>query len=88
MCCDNVLILVYRDIVSDICYLRTKISVFPDIICDFPLECEIEFAIDLVPGTRLVPMDPCRVSASELGDKNIQLEEMLEKKFFRPSVLP
>jgi len=42
---------------------------------------EVEFAIDLVPGTY-------RISASELGELKKQLEELLEKQFIRPSVSP
>lgn len=32
-------------------------DVFPEDICVLPLECEVEFAIDLVPATRPVSMD-------------------------------
>lgn len=32
--------------------------------CDFLLEREVEFVIDLVPGTSLVSMAPYRMSAS------------------------
>lgn len=33
-------------------------------------------------------MAPCRMFASELGELKKQLEELLEKKFVRPSVSP
>lgn len=61
---------------------------FPEDISDLPLELEVEFAIDLVPGTRHVSMEPYRMSASKLSELKKQLEEMLEKKFVRPSVSP
>ena len=48
----------------------------------------MEFAIDLVPGTRPVSMAPYRMSASELSELKKQLEELLEKKFVRPSISP
>ncbi|CAI8594761.1 unnamed protein product [Vicia faba] len=63
-------------------------EVFPDEIPDVPPEREVEFAIDLVPGTRPVSMTPHRMSASELSELHKQLEELLENKFVRPSVSP
>ena len=63
-------------------------KVFPDEILDVPSEREVEFAIDLVPGTRPVSMAPYRMFASELSELKKQLEELLENKFVRPSVLP
>ncbi|XP_058748124.1 uncharacterized protein LOC131620923 [Vicia villosa] len=49
---------------------------------------EVEFSIDLVLGTRLVSMAPYKMSALELSELKKQLEELLEKKFVRPSVSP
>jgi len=43
-------------------------EVFPDEILDVPPEREVEFSIDLVPGTKLVSMTPYRMSASELAE--------------------
>jgi len=63
-------------------------EVFPDEIPDVPLEREVEFSIDLVPGTKPVSMAPYRMSASELGELKKQLEDLLDKKFVRPSVSP
>ena len=42
--------------------------------------------MDLVLGTRLVSMAPYSTSASELGELKKQLEDLLERKFVRPSV--
>ena len=61
-------------------------EVFLDEILDVPSEREVEFAIDLVPGTRPVSMAPYMMSASELSELKKQLEELLEKKFVRPIV--
>ncbi|XP_050878143.1 uncharacterized protein LOC127081958 [Lathyrus oleraceus] len=43
-------------------------KMFSEDINDLPLEHEVDFSIDLVPGTSLVSMTPYRVSASELGN--------------------
>ena len=40
---------------------------------------EVEFAIDLVPGTSPISIALYRMSASELGELKKQLEELLEK---------
>src|SRR3954469_21221526 len=61
---------------------------FPEEVNELPPEREVEFSIDLVPGTSPVSMAPYRMSASELAELKKQLEEFLEKKFIRPSVSP
>jgi len=63
-------------------------EVFPDDIIDLPPEREVEFAIDLVPGTSPISIALYRMSASELGELKKQLEELLEKQFIRSSVSP
>lgn len=63
-------------------------DVFPENVSDLPLEREVEFTIDLVPGMCLVSMAPYRMSASELVELKKKLEELLEKRFVRPSVSP
>ena len=42
-------------------------EVFPDDIADLPPEREVEFEIDLVPGTSHISITPNRMSATELG---------------------
>ncbi|MCI38633.1 enzymatic polyprotein [Trifolium medium] len=65
---------------------------FPDVfagdVSDLPPKREMEFAIDLIPGTGPISMAPYRMSVSELKELKKQLEELLEKKFIRPSVSP
>ncbi|CAJ2645609.1 unnamed protein product [Trifolium pratense] len=63
-------------------------DVFPDDISDVPPKREVEFSIDLVPGTSPISMAPYRMSASELNELKKQLEELLEKRFVRSSVSP
>jgi len=63
-------------------------EVFPDEIPDVQPEREVEFSIDLVPGMKPVSMAPYRMSASELAELKKQLEDLLDKKFVRPSVSP
>jgi len=63
-------------------------EVFPDEIPDVQPEREVEFSIDLVPGMKPVSMAPYRMSAFELAELKKQLEDLLDKKFVRPSVSP
>ncbi|XP_050907676.1 uncharacterized protein LOC127121130, partial [Lathyrus oleraceus] len=51
-------------------------EVFPDEIPSVPPEREVEFTIDLVPGTRPISMAPYRMSASELYELKKQLEDL------------
>ncbi|XP_058726101.1 uncharacterized protein LOC131597417 [Vicia villosa] len=61
-------------------------DVFPEEVRELPPEREVEFAIELIPGTSPVSMAPYRMSTSELTELKSQLEEFLEKEFSRPSV--
>ncbi|MCI46144.1 RNA-directed DNA polymerase (Reverse transcriptase), partial [Trifolium medium] len=63
-------------------------DVFPGDVSDVPPEREVEFTIDLIPGTSPISMAPYRMSASELKELKKRLEELLEKKLIRPSVSP
>ncbi|GAU40543.1 hypothetical protein TSUD_367090 [Trifolium subterraneum] len=55
---------------------------------ELPPEREVEFSIDLVPGSNPISMAPYRMSASELDELKKQLEDLLAKRFIRPSVSP
>ncbi|MCI68404.1 cellular nucleic acid-binding protein, partial [Trifolium medium] len=48
-------------------------DVFPEDISDMPPEREVEFSINLVPGTNPISMAPYRMSASELNELKKQL---------------
>ena len=49
---------------------------------------EIEFAIDVVLGTAPTSITPYRMALVELKELKLQLQELLEKGFIRPSVSP
>lgn len=74
--------------VGDSLVVRDFPNVFPDDITALSLEREVEFAIDLVPGTSSISIAPYQMSVSELGELQKQLEELLEKHFIRHSVSP
>ncbi|RVW73048.1 putative mitochondrial protein [Vitis vinifera] len=53
-----------------------------------PPEREVEFTIDLAPGTTPISKAPYRMAPLELKELKIQLQELLDKGFIRPSVSP
>jgi len=48
----------------------------------------VDFPIELVPGTTPTSKAPCRMITPKLVDSKLQLKEMLDKGYIRPSVLP
>lgn len=63
-------------------------DVFPDDLPGLPLDREFEFAIDLVPNTAPISIPPYRMAPAELKELNIQLQDLVDKGFIRPSVSP
>ena len=51
-------------------------DVFPEAFPRMPPDRDIEFVIDLVPGTALITKRPYRMAASELAELKKQLEEL------------
>ena len=63
-------------------------DVFPDEIPGLPSKRDTDFTIELMPGAAPVPKTPYRMSMPEMLDLKMQLQELLEKKYIRPSVSP
>ena len=63
-------------------------DVFPDEILGLPPERDIDFMIELVPGAAPVSKTPYKMSTLEMLELKMQLQELLEKKYIRPSVSP
>nr|XP_025638506.1 uncharacterized protein LOC112733681 [Arachis hypogaea] len=61
-------------------------EVFSDDIEEFPPSREVEFAIELVPGTGPISIAPYRMSPLEMVELKTQLEDLMSKRFIRPSV--
>jgi hypothetical protein len=47
-----------------------------------PPECDLEFIIDLLPGTAPMSKRPCRMSVGELEELKKQLKELLVNNSF------
>ena len=80
------------DIIAYLREISVSQSEFPPIICDFPDVFpeelpglppirEIEFKIDLVPGTNPILIPPYRLAPVELEELRKQIDELKEKGF-------
>ena len=59
---------------------------FPDEILGLPPKRNIDFTIELVPGAAPVSKTPYSMSTLEMLELKMQLQELLKKKYTRPSV--
>ncbi|KAL5560704.1 hypothetical protein UlMin_036915 [Ulmus minor] len=59
-------------------------DVFPDELPGLPPEREIEFCIDLIPGTSPISISPYRMAPTEMKELRKQLQELLDRGFIRP----
>ena len=57
-------------------------------ILGMPPDRDIDFCIDLEPGTRPISIPPYRMAPAELRELKAQLQELLGKGFIRPSASP
>ena len=63
-------------------------DVFPDEIPQLPPSTDVDFAIDLIPRVGPVLMAPYKMAPAELAELKKQIEDLLKKKFIRPSASP
>ena len=73
---------------EDIPIVKDYPDVFPEDLPGLPPEREVEFTIDLAPGRAPISKAPYRMAPLELKELKIQLQELLDKGFIRPSVSP
>jgi hypothetical protein len=63
-------------------------DVFPDELPGMPPDRDIEFAIELQPGTTPISKRPYRMPPAELAELKKQLQGLLDKGFIHPSTSP
>jgi hypothetical protein len=63
-------------------------DVFPDNLPRMPPDRDIEFIIELQPGTAPISKKSYRMPPNELAELKIQLQDLLDKGFIRPSASP
>ncbi|XP_070009841.1 uncharacterized protein [Nicotiana sylvestris] len=68
------------------------VNEFPDVFLDelsgIQPDREIDFGIDVMPGTQPISIPPYRMAPTELKELQEQLKDLLEKGFIRSSVSP
>ena len=73
---------------KDVPVVRDFLDVFPDDLPGLPPEREIDFPIDLVPGTAPISLPTYRMAPAELKELKTQLQELVDRGFIRPSISP
>jgi hypothetical protein len=74
--------------VQDIPVVCEYPDVFPDDLLGMPLDRDIEFIMELQPGTAPISKRPYRMPPNELAELKIQLQDLLDKGFIRLSASP
>ena len=63
-------------------------NVFPNELPSLLLDRDVEFRIELVPGTAPISRRPYQMTPNELAELKIQQQELLDKGVIRPSSYP
>ena len=74
--------------IEDLEVVREFPDVFPEELPGLPPKREIEFCIELLPGTTPISKAPYRMAPAELEELKRQLEELMEQGFIRNSASP
>jgi hypothetical protein len=68
------------------------VSEYPDVFLEelpgMPPDREIEFVVEVVPGTTPIFKRPYRMTANQLAELKEQLQELLDKGYIHPSASP
>ena len=64
------------------------VDVFPDELPGLPPHKVVDFGIELHNGTSPISMTPDRMVPVELQELRVQIQELLDKGFIRPSTSP
>lgn len=74
--------------INDIPVVQEFLNVFPEDLPGLPPDRELEFAIELIPGTAPISKHPYRMAPQELVEFKKQLDDLKQKGFIRESVSP
>jgi hypothetical protein len=73
---------------KDIPIISEYPDIFPDDLPGMPPDRDIEFIIELQPGIAPISKRSYRMPSNELAELKIQLQDLLDKGFIRPSASP
>jgi hypothetical protein len=74
--------------IEEIPMVREFLDVFPDDLPRMPPKRDIEFRIELQPGTASIARSAYKMSQNELAKLKIQLKDLLDNGYIRPSSSP
>jgi hypothetical protein len=63
-------------------------DIFPEDLPSMPLDQDVEFIIELQPGTTPISRWPYKMTPKELAELKVQLNELLDKGYVRPCSSP
>ena len=64
------------------------VDVFPDELPGLPSHRDVDFDVELYPDISPISMTPHRMAPIELQELRVQLQELMDKGFIRPSTSP
>nr|GEX20944.1 putative reverse transcriptase domain-containing protein [Tanacetum cinerariifolium] len=73
---------------EDIPVVKEFSYIFPKDLPGLPPVRQVEFQIDLIPGTKHVARSPYRLAPLEMQELSNQLQELIDRDFIRPSTSP
>ncbi|KAJ0790046.1 putative nucleotidyltransferase, Ribonuclease H [Helianthus annuus] len=74
--------------IEDIPVISEYPEVFPEDLPGLPLDRQVEFRIDIIPGAAPIARAPYRLAPTEMKELRTQLDELLAKGFIKPSSSP
>lgn len=77
-----------KKVMQNIPFVCDYPKVFPEDLPGLPPDRQVEFRIDLLPGTMPIAKAPYRLAPTEMKELMMQLQELLDKGFIRPSSSP
>ena len=77
-----------KDEIKDVPMVNEFISVFPEDLPGLPPNREVMFEIEVLLGIAPITKAPYRMAPIELKELQVQLQELLDKGFIRPSYSP
>jgi hypothetical protein len=73
---------------ESISIIEEFMDVFPEELPRMPPERRVEFYINLIPGTAPIAKRPYRMAPTELAELKLQIAELQQKGYIRPSSSP
>jgi hypothetical protein len=80
--------MVFNLATESISVVEEFMDVFPEELPGMPPEREVEFYIDMIPGTTPIAKRPYRMAPTELAELKLQIADLQQKGYIRPSSSP